>query len=412
MSEIKEDFLTADPPIPGQNYFCFSCVWPEKTLRRKEVFLMKHFLQNILTDPLHIKRLLDQLDSDEKLSYEEVEDIYESYVLANAEEVYKQFDEENDFQTSTRGIKVRGSYDTLKEARIRAEVLKRKDPNYDTWIGQVGYWCPLEPHGNGAEDLEQQFSEPVLNQLYSKKQENSIEKETVFDPLVQAEMAKQEAVRRESELNQLVKVNNDNLESGRDQFQREVQHKKDSAASETEKRKEVQKKEREVKLSKQKAASTNSSKKKRKVKKKKDSTSKPHQLTKSDLIKELRAKANKIIDKDSSIEVEETPVEETPVEETPVVETPVEKTPVKDADEKIKELRDILDKREQVMQSQKEIGNDSIGRVTTEDTNVNNSMMFEDKGADIFDGPDSDPWMQRKKEAEDNKLDDVISKVI
>ena len=218
MTEIKEDFLTADPPIPGQNYFVYSCIWPEKTLRRKELFLMKHFLQNILSDPLHLKRILDQMEVEQELEYTEVEDLYESYILAYGEEINKKFDEDNDFQTSTRGIKVQGTYDTLKEARIRSEVLKRKDPNFDKWIGQVGYWCPMEPHGNGNEDLEQVFSEPVLNQLYSKKQENAIEKETVFDPLVQAEMQKKEAARRETELNQLVGTHNDNLESGRDSF--------------------------------------------------------------------------------------------------------------------------------------------------------------------------------------------------
>ena len=38
----------------------------------------------------------------------------------------KEFAEQVDFQTSVRGIKVRGSYETMREAQIRSEVLKRK----------------------------------------------------------------------------------------------------------------------------------------------------------------------------------------------------------------------------------------------------------------------------------------------
>lgn len=408
MTQLKEDFLSNDPPVPGQNFFCFSCVWPEKTLRRKEFYLIKNFLQNTLSDPLHLKTILDKLENDQEISYEDVEDLYESYVIAHGDEICKKFDEDNDFQTSTRGIKIRGSYDTLKEARIRSEVLKRKDPNFDTWIGQIGYWCPMEPHANGNENLEQEFSEPVLNQLYSKKKENTVEKETVFDPLVQAEMEKKEAARREEELNQLVKIHNDNLESGRDQFQRDVQSKKDQAAKETEKKKEEQLKLREKEEAKKKVTDDGKKKKLKKKKKKVDKESeKSLPKTKTELIEHLRKTGENVVkNKDVTVQKESSSTSTSNHDNNDNKETVDENVPKENPHDKIKELRQILDDKERSLQSTKKDTDDS-GRV-----NLNNNMMFEDKGQDIFDGPDSDPWMQRKKEAEDNKLDDVIQKVL
>ena len=39
MSNIKEDFLTVDKPIPGQNYACLSFVSPEKIIKNKEIYI-------------------------------------------------------------------------------------------------------------------------------------------------------------------------------------------------------------------------------------------------------------------------------------------------------------------------------------------------------------------------------------
>jgi DNA polymerase III gamma/tau subunit len=397
---IKEDFLTTDPPIPGQNYFCFSCVWPEKTLRRKELFLMKHFLQNLLTNKLHLKKLMEQQELNKEISYQEVEDLFESYVIAHSEKVFQEFDETNDFKTSTRGIKFRGVYDTLKEARVRAEVLKRKDPNFDTWIGQAGYWCPLEPHANGNESLEQQFSEPILNQLYTAKQDNTINKETVFDPVVQAEMERKEAQRRESELNQLVKTHNDNIENGRDQFQKEVQRKKDSATEETERLKNIQQKVREKEEEKAKAAQ--------------------HSSTENSLLKKKKKKKVKRSEVTSKTELT--------TESKPTLESVPTPTSNSDSLEKIRELRKILDERELALKNKPVPNDECVTSAADDDTNVNNSLMYSDKGQDIFDGPDSDPWMARKREmlsessttsqverkttTENNNLDHVIKKIL
>jgi len=92
-----------------------------------------------------------------------------------------------------RGIKVRGTYDTLKEAQIRAKVLQRRDKNFNVFVGQVGYWLPWDP---STEDInEQEYQEDQLNQLMKKYNENADEKEEFY------EQEKQEKIRKAREEN-------------------------------------------------------------------------------------------------------------------------------------------------------------------------------------------------------------------
>ena len=57
----------------------------------------------------------------------------------------KEFNDQNNFQTNTRGIKVRGSFQSMQEAELRCKLLREVDPNHDVYIGQVGVWMPFHP---------------------------------------------------------------------------------------------------------------------------------------------------------------------------------------------------------------------------------------------------------------------------
>jgi len=81
MSKDQEvDFLEVDQPIPGQNYVCLSFISPEKVIKQKEVFFMKKFLQDLLTDENKRNYLLN-LDL-EKLTYEKVNDMVEDFRIS------------------------------------------------------------------------------------------------------------------------------------------------------------------------------------------------------------------------------------------------------------------------------------------------------------------------------------------
>ena len=128
--EVIEDFLEADDAIRGQNYVCMSFISPEEVLKNKNIFFVHHFLKSLTK-----KYELEESELLEK---------YKDFLYVNQENLEKDFHAENDFQTTVRGIKIRGVYDTMREAQIRAKVLQRKDKLFNVFVGQVGYWLPWD----------------------------------------------------------------------------------------------------------------------------------------------------------------------------------------------------------------------------------------------------------------------------
>ena len=96
---------------------------------------------------------------------------FRNFITLNNQKLEKQFHEENNFQTSIRGIKVRGVYDSLKEAEHRSKHLQQSENNkFSIYIAQVGCWCPWSPHPDNIEN--QEFAETSLNTLMHKYAEN------------------------------------------------------------------------------------------------------------------------------------------------------------------------------------------------------------------------------------------------
>ena len=175
MSHLEEDFLSVDSPIPGQNYVCLSFVSPENIIRNKELYFVKHFLNDILGNEDKVQFLLKQ----KFLTYAQVEDLYESFKIRDKKVVEDKFNEENDFQTSMRTLKVRGVYDTEREAKFRAKQLQSKDKNFNVFVGPVGYWLPWDP--NPTEIPNQEYANNKLNELMKKYNENKSHRDFVFD---------------------------------------------------------------------------------------------------------------------------------------------------------------------------------------------------------------------------------------
>lgn len=175
MSALEEDFLSVDTPIPGQNYVCLSFVSPEKLIRNKELYFVKSFLNDILGNEDKVEFLLRQ----KSLSYAQVDDLYESFKIREGKSVSDKYNEENEFQTSMRTLKVRGVYDTEKEAKFRAKQLQSRDKNFNVFVGQVGYWLPWDP--NPSEVKTQEYANNKLNELMKKYNENKAHRDVVFD---------------------------------------------------------------------------------------------------------------------------------------------------------------------------------------------------------------------------------------
>lgn len=190
----EEDFLEADQTIPGQKYVCLSFVSPEDILEKKDIFFNHKFLETIAK----------QYD----LKHEDLIEKYKDFLYLNQEKLESEFYQKNDFQTTVRGLKVRGSYDTLKEAQFRAKKLQSKDKSFNVYIGQVGFWLPWDPHPHKVEN--QEYMEGELNNLVKKYKENQQKKDLHFQENVdyakeQSEIAvkKQEELKKEEDSNEL-----------------------------------------------------------------------------------------------------------------------------------------------------------------------------------------------------------------
>ena len=195
------DLLEEDKPISGQKFVCVSFCSPEKILKQKEMFYFEEFLKKWEFDKSMEKfiQFLNFVSYKYNVSFEDVsndfkdfvkeekealtknsmDDDYKTFVDNNEEELQKQFDIANNFQTNTRGLKIRGSYPSQEEAELRCKMLREIDPNHDVFVGPVGMWMPWDPEAYKTGRVE--YMEEELNQLMKEKQKNDANAKTAFE---------------------------------------------------------------------------------------------------------------------------------------------------------------------------------------------------------------------------------------
>ena len=91
----------------------------------------------------------------------------------------QQYREKNGFQTSVRGLKVRGVFPSQEEAELRCKMLREADPNHDVYVGPVGLWVPFHPDAYKTGKVE--YLEDELNQLMHEKNKNEEKAKLAFD---------------------------------------------------------------------------------------------------------------------------------------------------------------------------------------------------------------------------------------
>ena len=186
------DLLEEDNSVSGQKFVCLSFISPEKILKKKEIFIFDKFLKQYdlakslekFTQFMSFLSFKYKLDFDnltkdlQEFTEEEKDNLYnlslydeyKTYVDNNEQKMEEEFAKENQFQTSTRGLKVRGSYPSQEEAEIRCKMLRELDPYHDVFVGPVGTWMPWDPEAYKTGRVE--HIEEELNQLMNEKQKN------------------------------------------------------------------------------------------------------------------------------------------------------------------------------------------------------------------------------------------------
>jgi len=198
------DLLEEDKPIAGQKFVCVSFISPEKILKQKELYFFEEFLKkwefsksmekfvqflNFVSYKYNVS--FDDLSNDfkefvkeekETLTKNSIEDDYKNFLDKNEEDLEKQFNISVNFQTSTRGLKIRGAYPTVEEAELRCKMLREIDPNHDIMVGPVGLWMPWDPEAYKTGRVE--YMEEELNQLMCEKQKNETNAKNAFEQRV------------------------------------------------------------------------------------------------------------------------------------------------------------------------------------------------------------------------------------
>jgi hypothetical protein len=197
-SEINEDFLHVDDPINGQKFVCLSFLSPENILKKKDIFILTEFLQKFLLENNKdlIKKISEEYKLDENnvtklikdIDYNSVNEKFLDFKYANNDILNDKFNEENDFKTNIRGIKIRGTYETKKEADIRAKILSKTDKTHNVFVGQVGYWLPWDPTQADSDKIDAEYQEKGLNELMKKYNENTEAKNQHFADMKQEKL--------------------------------------------------------------------------------------------------------------------------------------------------------------------------------------------------------------------------------
>ena len=202
-SDIEEDYLDVDKPVSGQNYYCVSFVSPDKILEQKDKFMFYHYERAVnkkistmldeglsslidksedgnidVSDVITLKKNVSKTCSEYDLTFEQFKDKFEDFKFGNEEKIGDVFDKINEFKTSVRGVKIRGVYDTKREADVRAAVLQRQDPLFDVFVGQIGYWCPWDPNPQKISDIE--YMNNDLNKLVKEYKSNESKKDMFY----------------------------------------------------------------------------------------------------------------------------------------------------------------------------------------------------------------------------------------
>ena len=207
------DLLDEDKPIANQKFACMSFISPEKVIKDKNLFFFNMFLKqwdttksmekfveflNFMSFKYNLKfdAVMEDFRDFAKDQHESLaassslEDDYKSFLDTREEELDLDYNKQHQFQTSIRGLKIRGTYPSQEEAELRCKMLREIDPNHDVFVGPVGLWMPWHPEAYKTGRVE--YVEDELNHLMHEKIKNEEFAKSAFEKRIKE--TKQKAI--------------------------------------------------------------------------------------------------------------------------------------------------------------------------------------------------------------------------
>lgn len=212
------DLQDEDAVIAGQKFVCISFISPEQILKKRESYLFDSFVRqwdftksmakffdfihfisykyNLKAEDI-IKDFNDFIKEEEStVKSSSTEDDYKTFLDKNEDKLTEEFQRNNKFKTSIRGLKIRGSFATEDEAKLKCKKLREGDPNFDIFVAPVGVWLPWHPDAYKTGEIN--FLEEQLNELHHQKLKNEEKAKIEFDKRILD--TKREAIRKNVEL--------------------------------------------------------------------------------------------------------------------------------------------------------------------------------------------------------------------
>jgi hypothetical protein len=150
--------------------------WKVKGLENFMAFLSKKYsvkIDDLLKDAQEYVNVRK-----EEVKQTDIHEQYQIFLLKNEKELQEMFDNQVEFRTNIRGVKVRRAFATVEETQMFAKVLQRRYPKDNLYIGKVGAWLPWDPSEHLMPEVE--YAEKELNELMRKYKENESNKEMFF----------------------------------------------------------------------------------------------------------------------------------------------------------------------------------------------------------------------------------------
>jgi hypothetical protein len=157
VSTKEVDYLDEDKPIRGQNFVLVSFISPEDVIVNKEAYIFSKFIEKFSGDMKTLLESLKEKYPEQKdmvntivennnflFNHVEMNEQFNFFKSVNSEDLEKKYHIDNNFITSIRGIKVRGTFDTIEEAKNRCEFLKKIDNKFNICSNDLGiFWFCL-----------------------------------------------------------------------------------------------------------------------------------------------------------------------------------------------------------------------------------------------------------------------------
>ena len=196
----EKDMLAQDPSIRGQSFACVSFLSPDEILKKKEAFYFENYVKDFSRRANELIEGLEENYPDKKDNIRSIKEAYQDIFKPDKideefrnfvsndqkrskdedqDSLEKTFNEKHDFQTNVQGIKIRGVYESVQEAQLRCEHLRKMDNDkFSIYICEVGCWCPWSPNPDLVSD--QKFAVDSLNTLMNEYEKNAKTKDEYY----------------------------------------------------------------------------------------------------------------------------------------------------------------------------------------------------------------------------------------